>query len=80
MRQHTDTPGSMLKDLLKPEILELIEARRWKDLRDVLADCPPEIAELLLHLRKGDRVLLFRALRRDSANGRVRASRARAAG
>jgi magnesium transporter len=55
----------MLKDLLKPEILELIESRAWTDLRDVLADWPaPEIADLLLHLRKQDRVLLFRALPR----------------
>jgi magnesium transporter len=59
----------MLKDLLKPEILELIEARRWTELRDTLADWPaPEIADLLLHLRKPDRVLFFRAL----ATGDVR--------
>jgi magnesium transporter len=57
----------MLTDLLKPEILELIEARGWTDLRDVLADWPaPEIADLLLHLRKEDRVLLFRALPRTT--------------
>jgi magnesium transporter len=55
-----------LKDVLKPEILELIEARDWAVLRDLLADWPaPEIAELLLHLRKEDRVLLFRALPRS---------------
>ncbi|CAN5618003.1 magnesium transporter [soil metagenome] len=58
----------MLKDLLKPEILDLIEAHRWTDLRDVLADWPaPEIADLVLHLRKEDRVLLFRALPRGTA-------------
>jgi magnesium transporter len=58
----------MLKDLLKPEILELIEGRDWEELRDVLADWPaPEIADLLLHLRKADRVLLFRALPRTVA-------------
>jgi magnesium transporter len=58
----------MLKDLLKPEILELIEAREWGELRDVLADWPaPEIADLLLHLRKQDRVLLYRALPRTVA-------------
>jgi magnesium transporter len=58
----------MLKDLLKPEILDLIEGRDWNLLRNVLADWPaPEIADLLLHLRKQDRVLLFRALPRSVA-------------
>jgi magnesium transporter len=58
----------MLKDLLKPEILELIEAHQWGEIRDVLADWPaPEIADLVLHLRKSDRVLLYRALPRTVA-------------
>jgi len=55
----------MLNDLLRPEILDLIESREWTLLQDTLADWPaPEIADLLLHLRKEDRVLLFRALPR----------------
>lgn len=58
----------MLKDLLKPDVVELIEARSWTGLRDALADWPaPEVAELLLSLRKTDRALLFRALSRGSA-------------
>jgi magnesium transporter len=59
----------MLKELLAPEIGELIAARRWAELREVLEDWPaPEIADLLLDLRKSDRVLLYRALaRRDAA-------------
>jgi len=58
----------MLKDLLKPEILALIETRNWPGLRDALAYWPaPEIADLLLHLRKKDRVLLYRALPRTVA-------------
>jgi magnesium transporter len=58
----------MLKDLLKPEILELIEGHRWSELRETLADWPaPEIADLLLHLRKEERVLLYRALPRGVA-------------
>lgn len=58
----------MLKELLAPEIAELIAARRWTELRDVLEDWPaPEIADLLLDLRKPDRVLLFRALSRADA-------------
>jgi magnesium transporter len=56
----------MLTTLLGPEILELIDGRRWGELRDALAEWPPpEIADLLLHLRKEDRVLLFRALPRS---------------
>lgn len=56
----------MQTELIKPEILELIEARKWATLRDALEDWPaPEIADLLLHLRKEDRVLLFRALPRS---------------
>jgi magnesium transporter len=59
----------MLRDLVKPEILELIEARRWDELRDVLVEWPaPEVADLLLHLRKDDRVLLFRAMSRTESS------------
>lgn len=58
----------MLRDLLKPDVLELIESRRWEDLQDLIAEWPaPEIADLLHHLRKPDRVLFFRALSRTSA-------------
>ncbi len=55
----------MLGDLLRPEIRELIDGRRWSELREGLEGWPPtEVAELLLQLRKEDRVLLFRALPR----------------
>ncbi len=58
----------MLNELLRPGILDLIEKRQWADLRDALLDWPPpEVADLLLRLRKDDRVLLFRALHRDLA-------------
>jgi magnesium transporter len=58
----------MLKELLKPEILDLVESRQWSELREALAGWPePEIADLLLHVRKHDRVLLFRTLPRDVA-------------
>jgi magnesium transporter len=63
---HRRERDAMLKDILKPEILELIEAHQWPELRDTLSDWPaPEVADLLLHLRKDDRVLLFRVLPRD---------------
>jgi magnesium transporter len=58
----------MLRDLLKPEILQLIEQRDWPALRDSLVDEPaPEVADLLLHLRQPERVLLFRTLERAQA-------------
>ncbi len=56
----------MLKELLKPEIKELINNRKWNDLKEALRNWPsPEVAELLLDIDKYNRVLLFRALPRD---------------
>jgi magnesium transporter len=58
----------MLYELIKPELLTLIAARDWTGVRDALEDAPgAEIADLILHLRKSDRVLLFRALPREAA-------------
>jgi magnesium transporter len=58
----------MLRDVIKPELLQLIAARDWQGVRDALDDAPPaEVADLILHLRKQDRVLLFRALPREVA-------------
>jgi len=55
----------MLNGFPGPEILALIEVRNWNGLRDALAHWPePEIADLLLQLRKPDRGLLYRALPR----------------
>ncbi len=56
----------MLKELLKPEIKELIAKRQWNNLKDVLITWPaPEIADLLLDIDKTDRVFIFRSLPRD---------------
>jgi magnesium transporter len=64
-RAQTDSPFA---SLVRPEILDLIDAREWDELRLAIADWhPPEIADLLLHLRKNDRVLFFRALPRSLA-------------
>lgn len=58
----------MLKELLKPEIQELIQLHQWADLRDVLQSwSPAEIADLMLDVEKQNRVLLYRALQRDQA-------------
>ncbi len=59
----------MLKELLRPEIQELITERRWMDLRQALEGWPtPDVCDLLLSLEKPDRVLLFRALSRTMAS------------
>ncbi len=56
----------MLKELLKPEILELIETHAWTELREVLHSwSAAEIADLMLDSKKSDRVLLYRALDRE---------------
>ena len=50
---------------LEPDVEDLIEKKKWPDLRAVVSDWPsPEIADLLLSLDKSDRVLLFRFLPR----------------
>jgi magnesium transporter len=56
----------MLKELLKPEIIELIASHSWNDLKNVLDTWPaPEVADLLLDIDQSDRVVLFRILPRD---------------
>lgn len=58
----------MLKELLRPEIEELIKAKNWSLLRETLEMWPsPELSDLLLSLPKSDRVLFFRALPREQA-------------
>jgi magnesium transporter len=58
----------MLRELIKPELLGLIDAHDWDGVREALEDAHgAEVADLILHLRKADRVLLFRALPRDVA-------------
>src|SRR5690554_3759690 len=58
----------MLKELLRPEIEELIKSRDWGVLREALEGWPaPELSDLLLSLPKSDRVLFYRSLPRDLA-------------
>lgn len=58
----------MLKELLLPEIQELIEAKDWRTLKEAITDWPaPDIADLLESLHEADRVILFRLLRRKLA-------------
>lgn len=65
LRLSDHRPYIMLKELIKPEILELIALRQWNELRLALEEwSAPEIAELLLDVEKSDRVILFRAISR----------------
>jgi magnesium transporter len=59
----------ILRHLLLPEIIEMVETGQLNDLRDFLATQPaPEIAELLVALDDKHRVLLFRVLPRHLAD------------
>lgn len=59
----------ILRHLLLPDILDLVESGRLNDVREFLAKQPgPEIAELLTALEDKDRVLLFRLLPRQLAD------------
>ncbi|MDZ7337010.1 MAG: magnesium transporter [candidate division KSB1 bacterium] len=58
----------MLKELLLPEIKELIDAKDWRTLKQAIVDWPtPDIADLLESLHEADRILLFRLLPRQQA-------------
>ncbi|MGB9742941.1 MAG: magnesium transporter [candidate division WOR-3 bacterium] len=55
--------ANILKQLLEPEIMELIRHRDWHALKDVLSLWPaPDVADLLASLRAPDVVILFRLL------------------
>lgn len=59
----------LLAHLLKPEILEMIEAGEWNELRSFLMAQPaPEVAELLAELGRRERLLVFRLLPRRLAD------------
>ena len=56
----------MLKELLTPEIIQLIRERQWADMREVLVIWPPaEVADLIQSIDEPARVLLMRFLPRS---------------
>ena len=58
----------MLVQLIKPEFQELIEARDWVALKEVLTDvAPADIAELLVELDGDVAVVVFRLLKKSTA-------------
>ncbi|MEP0004597.1 MAG: magnesium transporter [Balneola sp.] len=58
----------MLVQLIKPEFEELIQAKDWVALKDVLADVPAaDIADLLVELEGDVAVVIFRLLKKPLA-------------
>lgn len=58
----------MIVHLLKPEFDELIEAKDWVALKDVLNDVPAvDVAELLEELENEIAIVIFRLLKKDKA-------------
>ncbi len=52
----------------KPQVKKLIEEHKWKELASLVKDWPnPEVADLLLELDKGERLLFYRSLPRSRA-------------
>lgn len=57
-----------MEKLLIPSVQELIAARQWAALREMLSNQPvPDLADLLLEVKEPDRVLLFHVLPRPLA-------------
>ncbi|GAB4239964.1 MAG: magnesium transporter [Candidatus Methylacidiphilales bacterium] len=58
----------ILKQLFKPEVLELIDEGLWDEVRSFMVEWEaPEIAELIMEVDKKHRVVLYRLLPRDLA-------------
>lgn len=58
----------MLLQLIKPEFQELIEAKNWVALKDVLADVPAaDISDMLVELEGDIAVVVFRLLKKSKA-------------
>lgn len=58
----------MIVDLLKPEFDELIEAKDWVALKDILNDVPAvDVAELLEELDNEIAIVIFRLLKKQKA-------------
>lgn len=59
----------MIKELLQPEIEELIKSQNWLELRESLEEWPvAEIADVLVDLDVADRVIFFRVLPRHMSS------------
>lgn len=57
---------NILKQLLEPEILEMLEEKDWQGVKDALTQWPaPDIADLIASLPDPDKVMVFRLLPRE---------------
>jgi magnesium transporter len=58
----------LISQLIKPEIIELFQNRKFSDLKEILIDwSPADIADLILSLEDNEQVLLFRLLPKELA-------------
>lgn len=58
----------MITQLIKPEIIELLQTRKFTELKEILIDwAPADIADLVLSLPDEEQVLLFRLLPNELA-------------
>jgi magnesium transporter len=58
----------MLRELLTPEVKELIQVKNWRLLKEILAEwAAQDILDLLEVIEETDRVIIFRILPRDLA-------------
>ena len=58
----------MITELIKPEIIELIQERQFTDLKEVLIDwTPADIADLILSVPVEEQVFIFRLLPKELA-------------
>ncbi len=59
----------MLKEIFRPEIIELIEMKEWKLLKEVISDWPPQdIASLITSLEDREAFIIFRLLPKTLAS------------
>src|SRR5699024_8142652 len=64
------SPKIMLKQLLKPEIEQLLHNENFRELREAVEEWEPsELAAIIGELSDNDDVILFRILPRDQAAG-----------
>ncbi len=66
---------TMLEKLVLPEIRELIRAKDWATLREILSEwLQPDLAALISDLEPDEQAIVFRALESSSAAMPVRLS------
>lgn len=66
MMEKEQTKNTILPDLLKPEIKEMIKNKKWLELRDILSTWPaPDIADLIQNLKQEEKTILFLSLPKE---------------